>query len=153
MKFQSQDLRRRLYIIFRGEEGLDYGGPAREWFFSLSHQMLNPMYCLFEYAGNTNYCLQINPASGVNPEHLTYFRFVGRIIAMVGPCDVNVLTQVCIQLCISALSVTRVCVCVCFFVHACYPYKRAPRIEARIPSVHARLLEKIHGRGLVCLCI
>jgi len=83
MRFQSQDLRRRLYVVFRGEEGLDYGGPAREWFFLLSHQMLNPMYCLFEYAGSSNYTLQINPASGVNPEHLTYFRFVGRIIAMV----------------------------------------------------------------------
>ena len=83
MRFQSQDLRRRLYVIFRGEEGLDYGGPAREWFFLLSHQMLNPMYCLFEYAGSNNYALQINPASGVNPEHLTYFRFVGRVIAMV----------------------------------------------------------------------
>ena len=83
MRFQSQDLRRRLYIVFRGEEGLDYGGPAREWFFFLSHQMLNPIYCLFEYAGDTNYMLQINPASFVNPDHLSYFRFVGRVIAMV----------------------------------------------------------------------
>ena len=87
MRFQSQDLRRRLYIVFRGEEGLDYGGPAREWFFLLSHQMLNPMYCLFEYAGGHNYSLQINPASGVNPEHLQYFKFVGRIIAMVRMTD------------------------------------------------------------------
>ena len=54
----------------------------REWFFYLSHEMLNPMYCLFEYAGN-NYNLQINPGSGVNPEHINYFRFVGRVIAMV----------------------------------------------------------------------
>lgn len=83
MRFQSQDLRRRLYIVFRGEEGLDYGGPAREWFFHLSHQMLNPMYCLFEYTSEHSYTLQINPASDVNPEHLTYFRFIGRVIAMV----------------------------------------------------------------------
>ena len=83
MRFQSQDLRRRLYVIFRGEEGLDYGGVAREWFFLLSHQMLNPMYCLFEYVGDQNYQLQINAASGVNPEHLQYFRFIGRIVAMV----------------------------------------------------------------------
>ena len=83
MRFQSQDLRRRLYVIFRGEEGLDYGGVAREWFFLLSHQMLNPMYCLFEYVGDKNYQLQINAASGVNPEHLQYFRFIGRIVAMV----------------------------------------------------------------------
>ncbi|XP_010209933.1 PREDICTED: NEDD4-like E3 ubiquitin-protein ligase WWP2 [Tinamus guttatus] len=66
------------------------GGPGgalasscpREWFFLLSHEVLNPMYCLFEYAGKNNYCLQINPASSINPDHLTYFRFIGRFIAM-----------------------------------------------------------------------
>lgn len=55
----------------------------REWFFLLSHEVLNPMYCLFEYAGKDNYCLQINPASYINPDHLKYFRFIGRFIAMV----------------------------------------------------------------------
>ncbi|XP_038142847.1 NEDD4-like E3 ubiquitin-protein ligase WWP2 isoform X1 [Cyprinodon tularosa] len=82
MNVKPYDLRRRLYIIMRGEEGLDYGGVAREWFFLLSHEVLNPMYCLFEYAGKNNYCLQINPASSINPDHLTYFRFIGRFIAM-----------------------------------------------------------------------
>uniref|UniRef100_A0AAY4EV70 E3 ubiquitin-protein ligase n=1 Tax=Denticeps clupeoides TaxID=299321 RepID=A0AAY4EV70_9TELE len=82
MSFHPQDLRRRLWIIFPGEEGLDYGGVAREWFFLLSHEVLNPMYCLFEYAGKDNYCLQINPASSINPDHLKYFRFIGRFIAM-----------------------------------------------------------------------
>ncbi|XP_022340734.2 E3 ubiquitin-protein ligase Su(dx)-like isoform X2 [Crassostrea virginica] len=82
MRLQPFDLRRRLYIIFKGEEGLDYGGVAREWFFHLSHDVLNPMYCLFEYASTSNYCLQINAASSVNPDHLVYFRFIGRLIAM-----------------------------------------------------------------------
>ncbi|XP_030221949.1 itchy E3 ubiquitin protein ligase b isoform X1 [Gadus morhua] len=82
MSFNAQDLRRKLWIIFPGEEGLDYGGVAREWFFLLSHEVLNPMYCLFEYAGKDNYCLQINPASYINPDHLKYFRFIGRFIAM-----------------------------------------------------------------------
>ncbi|GFO43496.1 nedd4-like e3 ubiquitin-protein ligase wwp1 [Plakobranchus ocellatus] len=82
MRLQPFDLRRRLYIIFKGEEGLDYGGLAREWFFHVSHDVLNPMYCLFEYASNSNYCLQINPASSVNPDHLQYFKFIGRFIAM-----------------------------------------------------------------------
>uniref|UniRef100_A0A672ZN51 E3 ubiquitin-protein ligase n=1 Tax=Sphaeramia orbicularis TaxID=375764 RepID=A0A672ZN51_9TELE len=80
--FNAQDLRRRLWIIFPGEEGLDYGGVARQWFFLLSHEVLNPMYCLFEYAGKDNYCLQINPASYINPDHLKYFKFIGRFIAM-----------------------------------------------------------------------
>lgn len=85
MRVPPHELRRRLFITFRGEEGLDYGGVAREWFFLLSHQALNPMYCLFEYAdsnGKCNYSLQINPASSVNPDHLLYFRFIGRFIAM-----------------------------------------------------------------------
>lgn len=82
MSLNAQDLRRRLWIIFPGEEGLDYGGVSREWFFLLSHEVLNPMYCLFEYAGKDNYCLQINPASYINPDHLKYFKFIGRFIAM-----------------------------------------------------------------------
>ncbi|XP_035771948.1 NEDD4-like E3 ubiquitin-protein ligase WWP2 [Neolamprologus brichardi] len=60
----------------------------REWFFLLSHEVLNPMYCLFEYAGKNNYCLQINPASSINPDHLTYFRFIGRFIAMVSCIEI-----------------------------------------------------------------
>nr|KAF6392657.1 hypothetical protein mPipKuh1_007842 [Pipistrellus kuhlii] len=34
------------------------------------------MYCLFEYAGKNNYCLQISPASTINPDHLSYFCFI-----------------------------------------------------------------------------
>ncbi|OXA62079.1 E3 ubiquitin-protein ligase Su(dx) [Folsomia candida] len=82
MRHPAYELRRRLYIVFRGEEGLDYGGVAREWFLLLSHEVLNPMYCLFEYANKNNYNLQINPASYVNPDHLHYFKFIGRFIAM-----------------------------------------------------------------------
>lgn len=40
------------------------------------------MYCLFEYADKNSYSLQINPASSVNPDHLSYFKFIGRFIAM-----------------------------------------------------------------------
>ncbi|GMR53210.1 hypothetical protein PMAYCL1PPCAC_23405, partial [Pristionchus mayeri] len=76
------DLRRRLYIQFKGEEGLDYGGVSREWFFLLSHEVLNPMYCLFMYTGGNNYSLQMNPASFINPDHLDYFEFIGRFVAM-----------------------------------------------------------------------
>ncbi|KAH7636366.1 nedd4-like protein e3 ubiquitin-protein ligase wwp1-like protein [Dermatophagoides farinae] len=82
MRVQPHELRRRLFITFKSEEGLDYGGIAREWFFLLSHEVLNPMYCLFEYASKNNYSLQINPASSVNPDHLLNFGFIGRFIAM-----------------------------------------------------------------------
>lgn len=54
----------------------------REFFFLLSHEMFNPFYCLFEYSAHDNYTLQINPNSGVNPEHLNYFKFIGRVVGL-----------------------------------------------------------------------
>jgi E3 ubiquitin-protein ligase NEDD4 len=76
------DLKKRLMIKFDGEDGLDYGGLSREFFFLLSQQMFNPFYCLFEYAAHDNYTLQINPNSGINPEHLNYFKFIGRVVGL-----------------------------------------------------------------------
>lgn len=67
MKMRSKDLRKRLMVKFRGEEGLDYGGVAREWLYLLSHEMLNPQYGLFQYSREDNYTLQINPDSAINP--------------------------------------------------------------------------------------
>lgn len=67
MKMRTKDMRKRLMVKFRGEEGLDYGGVAREWLFLLSHEMLNPCYGLFQYTREDIYTLQINPDSSVNP--------------------------------------------------------------------------------------
>lgn len=78
----ATDLKKRLMIKFDGEEGLDYGGVSREFFFLLSHEMFNPFYCLFEYSAHDNYTLQINPHSGINPEHLNYFKFIGRVVGL-----------------------------------------------------------------------
>lgn len=82
MRQSPADLKKRLMIKFEGEEGLDYGGVSREFFFLLSHEMFNPFYCLFEYSAHDNYTLQINPHSGVNPEHLNYFKFIGRVVGL-----------------------------------------------------------------------
>ncbi|KAK9466291.1 hypothetical protein V1512DRAFT_264301 [Lipomyces arxii] len=82
MRQSPQDLKKRLMIKFEGEEGLDYGGVSREFFFLLSHEMFNPFYCLFEYSAHDNYTLQINPHSGINPEHLNYFKFIGRVVGL-----------------------------------------------------------------------
>ncbi len=54
----------------------------REWFFLLSHEIFNPSYGLFEYSTHDNYTLQINPASGINPDHLSYFKFIGRCLGL-----------------------------------------------------------------------
>ncbi|KAI8060438.1 E3 ubiquitin-protein ligase RSP5 [Gongronella butleri] len=82
MRQAPADLKKRLMIKFDGEDGLDYGGLSREFFFLLSHEMFNPFYCLFEYSAHDNYTLQINPHSGINPEHLNYFKFIGRVVGL-----------------------------------------------------------------------
>ncbi|OQR74237.1 E3 ubiquitin-protein ligase SMURF2-like, partial [Tropilaelaps mercedesae] len=82
IKMRPKDLRKRLQVKFRGEDGLDYGGLTREWLYLLSHEMLNPYYGLFQYTREDIFTLQINPDSNVNPEHLSYFKFIGRIIGM-----------------------------------------------------------------------
>jgi E3 ubiquitin-protein ligase NEDD4 len=82
MRQTPEDLKKRLMIKFDGEEGLDYGGVSREFFFLLSHDMFNPFYCLFEYSSHDNYTLQINANSGINPEHLNYFKFIGRVVGL-----------------------------------------------------------------------
>ncbi|KAI5651815.1 HECT-domain (ubiquitin-transferase) domain-containing protein [Phthorimaea operculella] len=84
MKLRGKELRKRLLVKFRGEEGLDYGGVAREWLHLLGRELFNPHYGLFQYAnsGDDRYSLQINPDSAVNPEHLSYFHFAGRILGV-----------------------------------------------------------------------
>ena len=64
----------RLYIKFLGEEGLDYGGPAREFFFLISRQCFDPYYGLFEYSASDTYTLQISPVAArfVTNSHLWY---------------------------------------------------------------------------------
>ena len=67
MKMRARDLKKKLHIKFRNEDGLDYGGIAREWLYLLSHEMLNPYYGLFQYSRDDVYTLQINPDSAINP--------------------------------------------------------------------------------------
>lgn len=75
MKIRARDLKKKLHIKFQGEDGLDYGGIAREWLYLLSHEMLNPIYGLFQYSRDDVYTLQINPDSAINPVSLWKFFF------------------------------------------------------------------------------
>lgn len=82
-RMRASDLKKRLLVKFKGEEGLDFGGVAREWFYLLSREMLNPVHGLFQYTSDDIYNLQINPDSGiVYREHLAYMHFCGRIIGL-----------------------------------------------------------------------
>lgn len=70
----------RLSIKFAEEEGVDAGGVAREWFSVLARQMFNPDYALFRTSAADRITYQPNRMSYINPDHLLYFHFVGRII-------------------------------------------------------------------------
>jgi E3 ubiquitin-protein ligase HUWE1 len=70
----------KLSIRFYNEEGVDAGGLTREWFQILARQMFNPDYALFQPCVGDKLTYQPNRASWVNPEHLSFFKFVGRVI-------------------------------------------------------------------------
>lgn len=70
----------RLSIKFHDEEGLDAGGVTREWFSVLSRQMFDPNYALFKISAVDKITYQPNRMSYINPDHLQYFAFIGRII-------------------------------------------------------------------------
>lgn len=48
MRLPAEELKKRLMVSFKGEEGVDFGGVSREFFFLLSHAIFDPSYCLFE---------------------------------------------------------------------------------------------------------
>ncbi|CAL8278685.1 unnamed protein product [Lota lota] len=83
MAYSRKELQRnKLYITFIGEEGLDYSGPSREFFFLLSQELFNPYYGLFEYSANDTYTVQISPMSAFVENQLEWFRFSGRVLGL-----------------------------------------------------------------------
>lgn len=72
---------KRLEVKITGEEGLDYGGLTREWFGLLVRDLLDPNFALFEFSSEEKTNVIPFKGSYVNPEHLSYFKFVGRVIA------------------------------------------------------------------------
>lgn len=78
MGASKKDLQKcKLYIQFDHEEGLDYGGPSREFFFLLSRELFNPYYGLFEYSANDTYTVQVSPMSAfVDNQHEWYVLFI-----------------------------------------------------------------------------
>ncbi|KAK0461087.1 uncharacterized protein EV420DRAFT_1746494 [Desarmillaria tabescens] len=70
----------KLSIRFYDEEGVDAGGLTREWFQILARQMFDPNNALFQPCAADKLTYQPNKNSWVNPEHLSFFKFVGRVI-------------------------------------------------------------------------
>lgn len=75
-----EEWKNRFYIVFEDEEGQDAGGLLREWYMIISREIFNPMYALFTVSPGDRVTYMINPSSHCNPNHLCYFKFVGRVI-------------------------------------------------------------------------
>ncbi|KAE9603819.1 putative aminoacyltransferase, E1 ubiquitin-activating enzyme [Lupinus albus] len=75
----AQDLKGRLNVHFQGEEGIDAGGLTREWYQLLSRVIFDKGALLFTTVGN-ELTFQPNPNSVYQTEHLSYFKFVGRVV-------------------------------------------------------------------------
>ncbi|XP_057432887.1 E3 ubiquitin-protein ligase UPL5-like [Lotus japonicus] len=74
-------LRYDLSVNFLHEEGAGEG-VEREWFILVCQEIFNPLNALFVACPNDCRRFFPNPASKVNPLHLEYFTFSGRIIAL-----------------------------------------------------------------------
>jgi E3 ubiquitin-protein ligase HUWE1 len=74
------ELKGRLTVQFQGEEGIDAGGLTREWYQLLSRVTFDKGALLFTTVGNES-TFQPNPNSVYQTEHLSYFKFVGRVVA------------------------------------------------------------------------
>lgn len=75
---RPRELQGHLNVRFEGEQGIDAGGLTREWYHVISREMFNADYGLFR--ASPDGAFQPNPSSSVNPHHLMFFKFVGRVV-------------------------------------------------------------------------
>ncbi|MCL7041237.1 hypothetical protein MKW94_015513 [Papaver nudicaule] len=71
----------RLFMEFKNETATG-PGVLREWFCSVCQAIFNPKNALFVACPDDNRRFYPNPVSDVNPFHLEYFHFCGRVIAL-----------------------------------------------------------------------
>ena len=76
---KAQEWLYKFSVNFVGESGIDAGGVTIDFFTTITEELFNSNNALFKQTDNK--CYLPNPSSGVNPEHLQYFRFAGKIIA------------------------------------------------------------------------
>jgi len=76
----SNALKTEITVRFDGEEGLG-AGVTREWLDLLVKDMLNPDCALFTLSADGS-TFQPNSNSSINPDHLSYFEFAGRVMGL-----------------------------------------------------------------------
>lgn len=78
---EASSLQGGLFMEFKNEEATG-PGVLREWFCLVSQAIFNPQNALFVTCPNDLRRFLPNPASKVDPLHLEYFKFTGRVIAL-----------------------------------------------------------------------
>ncbi|XP_050288327.1 E3 ubiquitin-protein ligase UPL5-like isoform X2 [Quercus robur] len=78
---ESESLHAGLFMEFKNEEATG-PGVLREWFFLVCQAIFNPENALFVACPNDRRRFYPNPTSRVDPMHLEYFSFSGRVIAL-----------------------------------------------------------------------
>ncbi|OVA09248.1 HECT [Macleaya cordata] len=78
---EPDNLHGGLFMEFKNEEATG-PGVLREWFCLVCQAIFNPQNALFLPCPNDNRRFFPNPASNVDPLHLDYFGFCGRVIAL-----------------------------------------------------------------------
>ncbi|XP_066926348.1 E3 ubiquitin-protein ligase HACE1-like [Clytia hemisphaerica] len=73
-------LKKNVSIRFAGEQGMG-AGVTREWLDLLVKELLNPDFALFTLSADGS-TFQPNSSSSVNPDHLNYFLFAGKIMGL-----------------------------------------------------------------------
>lgn len=69
----------RFRISYTGERGVDAGGVTRDFYIELSRALFNANFSLFTETSN-GVTFHPNQQSHVNPDHLNFFKFIGRVI-------------------------------------------------------------------------
>lgn len=73
------ELQGPLRIDYAGERAIDAGGLTRDFYIELSRALFDPNYSLFTPTSN-GVTFHPNQQSHVNPDHLNFFKFIGRVI-------------------------------------------------------------------------
>ncbi|KAG6392382.1 hypothetical protein SASPL_146599 [Salvia splendens] len=78
---EIESLRAGLFMEFKNEEAIG-PGVIREWFLLVCQAIFNPQTALFVACSDDRRRFYPNPASKVDPVHLEYFGFAGKVIAL-----------------------------------------------------------------------
>ncbi|KAF2721698.1 hypothetical protein K431DRAFT_223538 [Polychaeton citri CBS 116435] len=74
----TEEFKKGLRVHFQGEEGVDAGGPRKEWFLMIVREIFDPNHGLFTYDEETNLCY-FNPDSF---ESSQLFYFAGALLGL-----------------------------------------------------------------------